>query len=53
MGHSSITTTMRYMHASDSGKNEAIARMATRHAQKNCHKIVIVTNEKRQDVQPA
>jgi integrase len=28
MGHASITTTMRYMHASDSGKREAIARMA-------------------------
>jgi integrase len=51
MGHSSITTTMRYMHASDSGKHEAIARMAARHAQKDCHKIV--TNEKRQDVSPA
>lgn len=51
MGHSSITTTMRYMHASDSGEHEAIARMAATHAQKNCHKIV--TKEKRQDVQPA
>jgi integrase len=46
MGHASITTTMRYMHASDSGKRDAIARMAARYAQKDCHKIV--TNEKRQ-----
>jgi site-specific recombinase XerD len=46
MGHASITTTMRYMHASDSGKRDAIARMATRYAQNDCHKIV--TNEKRQ-----
>ena len=46
MGHASITTTMRYMHASDSGKRDAIARMAARYAQNDCHKIV--TNEKRQ-----
>ncbi len=46
MGHASIVTTMRYMHASDSGKRDAIARMAASYAQNNCHKIV--TNEKRQ-----
>lgn len=46
MGHASITTTMRYMHASDSGKRDAIARMAASYATKDCHKIV--TNEKRQ-----
>jgi len=46
MGHASITTTMRYMHASDSRKRDAIARMAASYSQKNCHKIV--TNEKRQ-----
>jgi site-specific recombinase XerD len=46
MGHASITTTMRYMHASDSGKRDAIARMAANYATKDCHKIV--TNEKRQ-----
>jgi integrase len=50
MGHSSITTTMRYMHASDSGKHEAIARMAASNSRKSCHKIV--TNEKRQAVSP-
>jgi site-specific recombinase XerD len=38
MGHASITTTMRYMHASDSGKRDAIPRMAARYAQKDCHK---------------
>jgi integrase len=47
MGHASITTTMRYMHASDSGKRDAIARMAASYAQNDCHKIV--TNEKRQE----
>jgi integrase len=46
MGHASITTTMRYMHASDSGKRDAIARMAASYTQNDCHKIV--TNEKRQ-----
>jgi integrase len=51
MGHSSILTTMRYMHASDSGKHEAIARMGASHSRKSCHKIV--TNEKRQDASPA
>jgi Phage integrase family len=34
----SITTTMRYMHVSDSGNRDAIARMAASYAQKNCHK---------------
>jgi integrase len=38
MGHASITTTMRYMHASDSGKRDAIARMAASYATKDCHK---------------
>jgi integrase len=42
MGHASITTTMRYMHASDSDKRDAIARMAARYAQKDCHKIVSI-----------
>jgi len=46
MGHSTITTTMRYMHASDAGKREAVARMAERYGTADCHKIV--TNEKRQ-----
>ncbi len=46
VGHASITTTMRYMHASDSGKRDAIAQMAASYATKDCHKIV--TNEKRQ-----
>jgi hypothetical protein len=38
MGHASITTTMRYMHASDSGKRDAIARMAASYAANDCHK---------------
>ena len=45
-GHASITTTMRYLYASDSGKRDAIARIAARYAQNDCHKVV--TNEKRQ-----
>ena len=28
MGHASITTTMRYLHASEKGKREAIARLS-------------------------
>ncbi|MFN0107712.1 MAG: tyrosine-type recombinase/integrase [Blastocatellia bacterium] len=36
MGHASIT--MRYMHASDSGKRDAVARMAANHATRDCHK---------------
>jgi integrase len=46
MGHASITTTIRYMHASDSGKREAIAKMAASYTEQRCHKIV--TKEKRQ-----
>jgi hypothetical protein len=34
------------MRASDSGKRDAIARMAASYAQNYCHKVV--TNEKRQ-----
>jgi len=44
MGHDSITTTIRNMHASDSGKRNAISRMAASYAQNDCHKIV--TNKK-------
>lgn len=51
MGHASITTTMRYMHTSDKGKRDAIARMAERYAVEDCHKIV--TKEERQVTPPA
>jgi integrase len=33
MGHASITTTMRYMHASEKGKREAIAKLSDYRAQ--------------------
>ncbi len=42
MGHASITTTMRYMHASDSGKRDAIAthggELFPKQLSQNCHK---------------
>lgn len=38
MGHALITTTTRYMRASDSGMRQAIARMAASYSPKNCHK---------------
>lgn len=45
MGHSTIVTTMRYMHASDEGKRAAVDRLSRFHAPV-CSKIV--PNEKRQ-----
>ena len=44
MGHASITTAMRYMHASDSGKRDAIARMAASYSQKNVTKLSQMKN---------
>jgi len=50
MGHASIVTTMRYIHATDQGKRGAIV-VLSEYRQKQRHKFV--TNEKRQAVQPA
>jgi integrase len=47
-GHASITTTMRYMHASDEGKRAAVNKLPAYRLGTawNCHPIV--TKEKRQ-----
>ena len=50
MGHASIVTTMRYIHATDQGKRGAIT-VLSEYRQKRRHKFV--TNEKRQALQPA
>ena len=50
MGHSSIVTTMRYIHATDKGKRGAIT-VLSEYRQQHCRKIV--TNEKRQVLQAA
>jgi integrase len=50
MGHASIVTTMRYIHATDQGKRGAIV-VLSQYRQKHCRKFV--TNEKRQSSQPA
>lgn len=50
MGHASIVTTMRYMHATDKGKRGAIT-VLSEYRQQHCRKFV--TNEKRQVLQPA
>jgi len=50
MGHASIVTTMRYIHATDQGKRGAII-VLSEYRQRRRHKIV--TNEKRQVLQPA
>jgi hypothetical protein len=50
MGHASIVTTMRYIHATDQGKRGAIV-VWSEYRQKQRHKFV--TTEKRQAVQPA
>ena len=50
MGHSSIVTTMRYIHATDQGKRGAITVLSEYRKQQR-HKIV--TKEKRQALQPA
>jgi len=50
MGHASIVTTMRYIHATDQGKRGAIT-VLSEYRQKRHHKFV--ADEKRQAVQPA
>jgi integrase len=50
MGHASIVTTMRYMHATDQGKRGAIV-VLSEYRQKRRHKFV--TTEKRQTLEPA
>src|ERR1700752_3183756 len=50
MGHASIVTTMRYIHATDQGKGGAIV-MLSEYRQRHCRKFV--AKEKRQTVQPA
>ena len=50
MGHASIVTTMRYIHATDQGKRGAIT-VLSEYRQKRRHKFV--TDEKRQAIQPA
>ena len=54
MGHASIVTTMRYIHATDQGKRGAIVVLSEyrqKHRQEDGHKMVTI--EKRQAVQPA
>ena len=54
MGHASIVTTMRYIHATDQGKRGAIVVLSEyrqRHQFTDCLKSV--AKEKRQTVQPA
>ena len=50
MGHASIVTTMRYIHATDQGKRGAIT-VLSEYRQKRRHKFV--TDENRQTLQPA
>ena len=50
MGHASIVTTMRYIHATDQGKRGAIV-VLSEYRKKRRPKFV--TDEKRQAVQPA
>ena len=50
MGHASIVTTMRYIHATDQGKRGAIF-VLSEYRQKQGHKFV--GDEKRQAVRPA
>ena len=50
MGHASIVTTMRYIHATDKGKRGAIT-VLSEYRRQHCRKIV--TNEKRQVLQAA
>jgi integrase len=51
MGHASIVTTMRYIHATDKGKRGAITVLSEYRRQNLGHKLV--TKEKRQVKQPA
>ena len=50
MGHASIVTTVRYIHATDKGKRTAIT-VLSEYRRERCHKIA--TNEKRQAARPA
>jgi len=50
MGHASIVTTMRYIHATDQGKRGAIVALSE-YPQKRRHEFV--TNEKWQAFEPA
>src|ERR687896_451737 len=50
MGHASIVTTMRYIHATDRGKRRAIT-VLSEYRQQHCRKFVI--SEQRQSLQPA
>jgi integrase len=54
MGHASIVTTMRYIHATDQGKRGAITVLSEyrqRHQYTDCRKFV--AKEKRQSLEPA
>jgi len=54
MGHASIVTTMRYIHATDQGKRGAIVVLSEyqqRHQYTDCRKFV--AKEKRQAIKPA
>ena len=50
MGHASIVTTMRYIHATDQGKRGAIVVLSE---YRKRHRRKFVTNEKRQSLQSA
>jgi len=50
MGHASIVTTMRYLHATGQGKRGAIT-VLSEYRQRRRHKVV--TNKKRQALEPA
>ena len=53
MGHASIVTTMRYIHATDQGKRGAITVLSEYRRQRQNRRHKFVTNEKRQVLQPA
>jgi hypothetical protein len=50
MGHASIVTTMRYIHATDQGKRGAIIVLSEYRQKRHP---TFVTDEKRQAIQPA
>jgi len=54
MGHASIVTTMRYIHATDQGKRGAITVLSEYRQRHRCtDSRKFVTNDKRQTSQPA
>jgi integrase len=53
MGHASIVTTMRYIHATDQGKRGAITVLSEYRRQRQNRRHKFVTKEKRQALQPA